>query len=130
MADRDRGLVHHRASRTVDETLGHLLELLEARKITVFAVVDHSGEAFKAGLAMLPTRLVIFGNPRAGTPVMLAAPTSAIDLPLKILIWEDSAGAVWLTVNTAEYLAARHAIPPDLVATLAAADALAKAAAQ
>jgi uncharacterized protein (DUF302 family) len=81
----------------------------------VFALIDHSGEAEKVGLKMLPTKLVIFGNPKAGTPLMLAAPSSAIDLPLKILIWEDGQGKVWLSYNSPEYLKQRHGLPQELM---------------
>ena len=82
----DNGIVHLAASRSVDEVLEHLLSILQTKGITLFAVVDHSGEAAKVGFEMRPTKLVIFGNPKAGTPLMIAAPDSALDLPLKILI--------------------------------------------
>jgi uncharacterized protein (DUF302 family) len=114
---------------SVDETLERLKTLLGAKGITLFAVVDHSGEAAKAGFTMRPTKLVIFGSPRAGTPVMLASPSSAIDLPLKILIAEDGEGRVVVSWNSAEYIAARHGIPPELEQNLAAVKMLAEAAA-
>lgn len=123
------GMIQIVSSHTVDETLEKLKNLLAAKGITLFAVVDHSGEAARAGLAMPPTKLVIFGSPRAGTPVMVAAPSSAIDLPLKILIAEASGGQVLISYNSAEYLAARHGIEPELAQNLAAVKMLAEAAA-
>jgi uncharacterized protein (DUF302 family) len=105
--------------RAFQETLEHFEALLRARGLTLFAKIDFDGDAKDAGLAMLPTRLLIFGNPKAGTPVMLAAPSSALDLPLKVLIAEDAHGKVWLSYNTPEYLAERHAIPAELVKNIA-----------
>jgi uncharacterized protein (DUF302 family) len=93
--DNGKGLIDIPSSHSVDETVTKLEGILQAKGITLFALVDHSGEAAKAGMKMRPTKLLIFGNPRAGTPVMLAAPSSAIDLPLKILVWEDDQGKVW-----------------------------------
>ncbi|HEX4310284.1 MAG TPA: DUF302 domain-containing protein [Acidobacteriaceae bacterium] len=114
----------------MDETVERLKKILESKGVKLFALVDHSGEAEKAGLRMPPTKLLIFGNPAAGTPVMLAAPSIAIDLPLKILVWEDSEGAVWLSWNTPEYLQQRHGVPPELVKNISAAAALAAKAAE
>jgi uncharacterized protein (DUF302 family) len=97
--------------------------------VTLFAVIDHSGEAEKAGLKMPPTKLLIFGNPKAGTLLMLAAPSSAIDLPLKILVWEDARGdanrKVWISYNSPAYLAKRHGLPPELIPTIAVIEGLA-----
>jgi uncharacterized protein (DUF302 family) len=121
------GLVDRRSLFSVDETVERLRQLLQTKGVTLFALIDHSDEAERAGMKMPPTKLLIFGSPRAGTPVMLAAPTSAIDLPLKILVWQDAAGATWVTNNSAAYLQARHAIPPELLQALAAVDALATA---
>jgi uncharacterized protein (DUF302 family) len=87
--------------------------------------VDHSGEAEKAGLKMRPTKLLIFGSPKGGTPVMVAAPSAAIDLPLKILVWEDSAGRVWASYNSPSYLQQRHSIPQELLQNISVAEALA-----
>jgi uncharacterized protein (DUF302 family) len=123
------GMVCRRSTHGVEATVERLLSLLAAKGVTLFALVDHSGEAAKAGLSMPNTKLLIFGNPAAGTPVMLAAPTSAIDLPLKILVWEDSDGAAWLGWNSAEYLRDRHAIPEERIPALAAAGVLAEKAA-
>lgn len=115
----DNGMVHLSSPYPVSETLRRLDSLLQARGLTVFARVDHSGEAEKAGMKMHPTQLVIFGSPKGGTPVMVASPTLAIDLPLKALVWEDGGGKVWLSYNSAEYLKQRHNIPDDLVKNLA-----------
>jgi len=99
--------------------------MLRAKGITIFAVVDHSGEAAKVGLAMRPTKLLIFGHPKAGTPLMVASPSTAIDLPLKILLWEDGDGRAWLTYNAPTYLQQRHGFPEGLLANIAAIDGLA-----
>jgi uncharacterized protein (DUF302 family) len=109
----------------VDETVAKLKNILQAKGVTLFALVDHSGEAEKIGMKMKPTRLAIFGNPQAGTPLMLAAPSSAIDLPLKILVWEDAAGKVWISYNSAEYLQQRHGIPMELMKNIAVVEMLA-----
>jgi uncharacterized protein (DUF302 family) len=121
----DHGIKTLASLHSVDETLRRLNALLEARHISVFAMIDHSGEAAKAGLTMRPTKLVIFGNPKGGTPVMVASPFAAIDLPLKILIWADEDGTVNVSYNTPDYLARRHAIPPTLLANLAIVEAVA-----
>lgn len=114
---------------SVDETVGRLEELLRARGIKLFGLVDHSGEAASAGLKMPPTKLAIFGSPRAGTPVMLAQPSTAIDLPLKVLVREDAGGNVWVSYNDPEYLRERHGFPEELVQNLAAVAAFARSAA-
>jgi len=129
-APRAEGIVDLRTDRSVDETVDRLQEILRSRAIELFALVDHSGEAAKAGLHMPPTKLLIFGNPKAGTPVMLAKPSAAIDLPLKILVWEDPEGQVWISYNSPIYLQRRHGFPQELVQNLAAVEALAKAAAE
>jgi len=129
-ASRAEGIVDLRTDHSVDETVDRLREILRSRAIELFALVDHSGEAAKAGLHMPPTKLLIFGNPKAGTPVMLAAPSAAIDLPLKILVWQDPEGQVWVSYNSPAYLQRRHGFPPELVQNLAAVEALAKAAAE
>jgi uncharacterized protein (DUF302 family) len=115
---------------SVDESVERLKGILRSRNITLFALVDHSGEAAKAGLNMLPTRLLIFGNPRGGTPLMLAAPSSALDLPLKILVAEDETGRVSLSWNDPAYLQRRHGFPPELIANIAVVEALALSAMQ
>ena len=116
------------SAHTVAETVARLRAALEAKGITLFAVIDHSGEAAKAGLHMPDTKLLIFGNPAAGTPVMLSAPTTAIDLPLKILVAEDPAGQVSVSWNDPAYLQARHGFDPALIAKIAAVEKLATAA--
>ena len=120
----DRGVINVPSRYSVPETLTRLESILKAKGVNIFARVDHSGEAEKAGLKMRPTQLLIFGSPQSGTPVMIAAPSSAIDLPLKALAWEDEQGRVWLSYNAPEYLQERHAIPADLIKNLAGAGAL------
>jgi len=124
------GIVDIRSSHTVDATVAKLSGIIEAKRMTVFAVVDHSGEAAKVGLSMRPTKLLIFGSPKAGTPLMLAAPSIAIDLPLKILVWEDENSQAWVSFNTPEYLRDRHRLPPELMANIAAIELLAAKAAE
>jgi uncharacterized protein (DUF302 family) len=124
MPEKNNGLVHTQSPHSVDETLAHLRTILESKGLTIFAMIDHSGEAAKVGLEMHPTKLLIFGSPKGGTPVMLAAPTTAIDLPLKALVWEDAQGKVWITQNSAEYLQHRHAFPAELIKNLAGAATL------
>jgi len=128
--DNGKGLIDIPSSHSVDETVTKLEGILQAKGITVFALVDHSGEAAKAGMKMRPTKLLIFGNPRAGTPVMLAAPSSAIDLPLKILVWEDDQGKVWITYNSPSYLQERHNLRSELLPNIAVIETLAAKAAE
>jgi len=124
----DNGMIHLGSRYSVPETLKRLEALLSAKGLTVFARVDHSGEAAKVGLTMRPTQLIIFGSPKAGTPLMVASPTLAIDLPLKVLAWEDADGKVWLSYNSPEYLKTRHEIPDELVKNIAGAGGLMDAA--
>jgi uncharacterized protein (DUF302 family) len=119
------GIVNTPSKHSVDQTVTRVEAILQAKGITLFALVDHSGEAAKVGMKMRPTKLLIFGNARAGTPLMLAAPSSAIDLPLKLLIWEDSQGDVWISHNSAQYLQKRHGLLPELITTIAVVDTLA-----
>jgi uncharacterized protein (DUF302 family) len=118
------GIIDIPSPYTVPETLARLQSILKEKGVTVFALVDHSAEAAKAGLEMRPTQLLIFGNPKGGTPVMVAAPSTAIDLPLKALAWQDAQGKVWLSYNDPEYLQQRHGIPANLLQNLAAPAAL------
>jgi uncharacterized protein (DUF302 family) len=118
------GLVRIASKYAVEETLKRLESVLAERGVRVFTVVDHSGEAEKVGMKMRPTKLVIFGNPKGGTPVMVAAPTLAIDLPLKALISEDEGGRVWVTYNSPEYLQQRHGVPEELIKNIAVVGAL------
>jgi uncharacterized protein (DUF302 family) len=120
----DHGLIRIASPYSVSDTLKRLQTLLESKGLKIFAIIDHSGEAAKVGLEMHPTQVLLFGSPKAGTPVMLAAPSVAIDLPLKALVAEDDQGKVWITHNDPEYLAKRYGIPADLVKNLAGAGAL------
>lgn len=126
-AEPGSGIVRVASRYTVGETVKRVEAALGARGIQLFALVDHSGEAAKAGLRMPATKLLIFGNPKAGTPLMVAAPTLAIDLPLKLLVSEDGDG-VWISYNDPEYLRARHGLPEEMGGVLAAAGAVARAA--
>lgn len=103
----------------VAETIDRIEAAVKAQGMTVFARVDQAGEAARVGLTMPPTQVLIFGNPRGGTPIMVARPTSAIDLPLKALAWEDADGKVWLTYNTVDLLVERHGVPADLTTKIA-----------
>jgi uncharacterized protein (DUF302 family) len=120
----DKGLIHLVSQYSVEATVLRLQRLLQEKNVMIFAVVDHSGEAAKVGLQMRPTKLLIFGNPRGGTPLMQAAPTVAIDLPLKALIWEDGDGTVRLTYNDPAYLQQRHGLPAELIGNIAGVSAL------
>src|SRR6202041_2371616 len=121
----ENGIVRIASKHTVDETVEKLRGILQAKGVMLFAVVDHSGEAAKVGLPMPPTKLLIFGNPKAGTPLMLASPSIAIDLPLKILVWEDLQGKVWVSYNSPEYLRERHGLPQELMHNIAVVEGLA-----
>jgi uncharacterized protein (DUF302 family) len=120
----DNGIVSLSSPYPFAETLKRVQAALREKGLMIFSVVDHSGEAEKAGLKMLPTQLVIFGSPKAGTPVMVASPTIAIDLPLKALVSEDAAGKVWVSYNSPEYLKQRHNVPEELMKNLAGAGPL------
>ncbi len=119
------GIISKRTNHSVNETLERLKNALLAKGVNIFAIVDHSGEAEKVGLKMPPTMLVIFGSPKAGTPLMLAAPSIAIDLPLKILIWEDGEGKAWVSYNSTAYLQERHGLPKELLQNIAVVETLA-----
>ncbi len=127
-ASADNGIISKPSNHSVDETVDKLKNILQAKGVALFALVDHSGEAAKAGLKMPPTKLLIFGSPKAGTPLMLASPSSAIDLPLKILVAEDANGKVTVSYNSPTYLRDRHNFPQDLLANIAVVEALATAA--
>src|SRR5438067_10812729 len=120
-----RGIVHFPSKYTVPETLQRLEAVVTSHGLTVFARIDFGGDAAKVGLQMRPTQLLIFGNPQSGTPVMIASPSIAIDLPLKALAWEDGDGKVWLSYNKPEYLMERHGIPKELLKNISAIEALA-----
>jgi len=119
------GIINTPSNHPVDQTVEKLKGILQAKGVTVFALVDHSGEAEKVGMKMRPTKLLIFGSPKAGTPLMLAAPSMALDLPLKILVWEDGQGKVWLSYNNPAYLQQRHGVPKDLLQNIAVVESLA-----
>jgi len=125
---KEEGIVKIPSHHSVGETVDKLKAILQSKGVTLFALVDHSGEAEKVGLKMPPTKLLIFGNPKGGTPLMLASPSVAIDLPLKILIAEDAQGRVWISYNSAEYLKDRHGLPENLLPNIAVVQALAAAA--
>jgi uncharacterized protein (DUF302 family) len=108
----NNGIVDKPTNHSVDETVEKLKGILQSKGVALFATVDHSGEAAKVGMKMPPTKLLIFGSPKAGTPLMLASPSVAIDLPLKILIWEDTQGKAWVSYNSPAYLRERHSIRP------------------
>lgn len=126
----ENGIVRIPGHRPVDETVAKLQGILQAKGVKLFAVVDHSGEAATAGLKMPNTKLLIFGNPKAGTPLMLASPGVALDLPLKILVAEDGAGKTWISYSSAGYLQSRHGLPSELLANIAVIEALAAKAAE
>ena len=115
IVEKDGGIVNIPSNHSVDETVNRLMNILRAKEITFFALIDHSGEAAKVGMKMPPTKLLIFGNPKGGTPLMLAAPSIVLDLPLKILVSEDAHGKVWLSYNSPEYLKERHGLPSNLL---------------
>jgi uncharacterized protein (DUF302 family) len=118
------------SNHSVDQTVETLKGILQAKGVTLFALIDHRGEAEKVGMKMRPTKLLLFGSPKAGTPLMLTAPSIAIDLPLKILVWENHEGKVWISYNSAEYLRQRHGVPQDLLANIAVVETLAAKAAE
>ncbi len=120
----DHGLAHVASQHSVPEMLGRLETLAQSRGLTIFARIDFSGDAQKVGLTMRPTQLLIFGNPKAGTPLMIVSPSIAIDLPLKALAWEEADGKVWLSYNKPEYLKERHGVPADLLKNISAIGAL------
>ena len=130
MTSAAEGIINRPSRHSVDETVNRLKNILQAKGLTLFALVDHSGEAERVGMKMPPTKLFIFGSPKAGTPLMLASPSAAIDLPLKLLVWQDRQGKVWVSYNSPAYLQQRHGIPQELLQKMAAVEALATAAAE
>ena len=119
------GIVDVPSHHSVNQTVERLKGILNTKGVTLFALVDHSGEAEKVGMKMPPTKLLIFGSPKVGTPVMLTAPSIAIDLPLKVLVWEDSSGNVWISYNSPAYLQERHGVPDELLKNIALVETLA-----
>src|SRR6266851_6407170 len=120
----DNGMAHVSSPYSVPETLKRLESVLQAKGLTIFARIDHSGEAEKVGLKMRPTQLLIFGNPKAGTALMNSSPSIAIDLPLKALAWQDQDGKVWLSYNSPDYLKQRHDVKDEFVKNIAAVEIL------
>jgi len=129
-ANSPNGIVRIASQHSVAETVAKLEGMLRAKNVKLFMIVDHSGEAEKAGLKMPNTKLLIFGNPKAGTPLMVAAPSAALDLPLKILVAEDATGKAWVSYNSPTYLQQRHNLPPDLLPNIGVIAALAGEAAK
>jgi uncharacterized protein (DUF302 family) len=115
----ENGIANVTSEHSVPETLDRLESLAKTKGLTIFARIDFSGDAARNGLEMRPTQLLIFGNPKAGTSLMIASPSVALDLPLKALAWEDASGKVWVSYNTPEYLGARHAVPEALLRKIA-----------
>jgi uncharacterized protein (DUF302 family) len=124
------GIIDKPSNHSVEQTVEKLEGILQAKGVALFALVDHSGEAQKVGMKMPPTKLLIFGNPKGGTPLMLAAPSVAIDLPLKILVWEDVQGKVWVSYNSPAYLQERHGFSPELLKNIAVVEVFAAQAAE
>ena len=120
----DNGIISLPSNYPVEQTVENLKKILAVKGVALFTLIDHSGEAEKAGLHMRPTKLLIFGNPKGGTPVMVAAPSLAIDLPLKALVSEDENGKVWVSYNSPEYLQQRHGVPEELIKNIGVAGAL------
>ena len=120
----NKGIIDRPSNHSVEQTVDRLKSILQSKGVTLFGLVDHSGEAEKVGIKMRPTKLLIFGSPKAGTPLMLAAPSIAIDLPLKILVWEDSEGKAWISYNSPEYLKERHALPQELLQNIVGVETL------
>lgn len=125
MNNTDNGIVHIATTDSVDEVVNRLKTILETSGVKLFALIDHSGEAAKVGMELPATKLLIFGNPKAGTPLMVASPSIAIDLPLKILVWQDGEQRVWVSYNAPEYLKVRHGIPDHLMQNIAVIEKLA-----
>ncbi len=124
-----KGIIDKPSNHSVDQTVENLKDILQSKGIKLFALVDHSGEAEKVGIKMPPTKLLIFGSPEAGTPLMLATPSVAIDLPLKILVWQDDQGKVWVSFNSPEYLKERHGLQQDVLQNISVIETLAMKAA-
>jgi len=125
-----KGLVQLESQQSFAETLTHLESVIQSKGLTIFARIHFSDDAAKAGLTMNPASMIIFGNPKAGTPLMIASPTLAIDFPLKILVSQDSNGKVWVSYNSVEYLRDRHHVPSDLLKNIAGITPIAEAVAK
>jgi len=126
----ENGIVRIASAHSFDETLARLESVVKSKGLSVFATIDFDGDAERAGLKMKPTRLLIFGNPKAGTPLMEAAPSVALDFPLKVLVAEDSSGKAWMSYNSPEYLRIRHGIPEDLLKNISGIESIVGSAAK
>ena len=126
----ENGVASVASSYSVPETLDRLESMAKIKGLTIFARIDFSGDAARNGLELRPAQLLVFGNPKAGTPLMVASPSVALDLPLKVLAWEDASGKVWVSYNTPEYLGARHGVPEALLQNIAGIKMLVEAAAR
>jgi uncharacterized protein (DUF302 family) len=113
------GLIHLPSAHSAADTLARLGQIVEARGLRIMARIDHSAEAARVGLSLRPTCLLLFGHPKSGTPIMVAAPASALDLPLKALVWQDEQGRAWLSYNSPSFLADRHGLADTLVSNIA-----------
>jgi uncharacterized protein (DUF302 family) len=118
------GIVSRPSPFSVEETLERLQEAIHNRNLILFAHIDHSEEARRVGLTMQEAHVLIFGNPKGGTPLMIASPLLALDLPLKALVWQSEDGRVWVSSTSAAYLRVRYAIPQELIGNIAGVDAL------
>jgi len=126
--DEKRGIIQLRSTHSFVDTFARLESAVESRGIRIFATIDFSGDAEGSGLHLNPTKMLVFGNPKSGTPIMQAAPTIALDLPLKVLVSEDAKGTVWLSYNSLEYLRSRHDVPEGLLANIAGIESIVKSA--
>jgi uncharacterized protein (DUF302 family) len=118
------GILSRPSPFSVEETIERLQKVIQSRNLTLFAHIDHSGEAQRVGLKMQEAHVLIFGNPKGGTPLMIASPLLALDLPLKVLIWQGEDGQVWVSSNSTTYLKVRYTIPQELVGNIAVIDTL------
>src|SRR6266702_7354780 len=118
------GILTRSSPFSVEETLEHLLEAIHSRNLNLFAHIDHSGEAKRVGFTMQEAHVLIFGNPKGGTPLMIASPLLALDLPLKVLVWQSEDKRVWVSTTSVAYLRDRYAIPQELVGNIAVIDAV------
>ncbi len=118
------GIVSRPSPFSVGETLERLQEAIHSRNLTLFAQIDHSDLARRVGLTMQEAHVLIFGSPKGGTPLMIASPLLALDLPLKVLVWQSADDQVWVSTNSVAYLRDRYAIPQELVGNLAVVDAV------
>jgi uncharacterized protein (DUF302 family) len=122
MAPAVDGVVSQSSPYSVETTMERLRASIQSHQLAIFAQISHSGEAHRVGLTMQAAHVLIFGSPQAGTPLMIASPLLALELPLKALIWQDTERHVWVSYNSSDYLASRFAIPIELVKNIAGID--------